>query len=137
MHGHSESRTDTGSTRCPCRCASFTTVAVSANPLVSAGTNLARGFETFVEFGLDGHPPAWRSAREINRVFLDWVAVNGRHRFFAYLHYMDVHDPYDPPAAFRPAPPAGMRSRIASGDIHEIAERIAKGDGEVPTPADP
>jgi arylsulfatase A-like enzyme len=116
--------------------AGITTVAVSANPLVSAGTNLARGFETFVEFGLDGHPPAWRSAREINQAFLDWVAVNGRHRFFAYLHYMDVHDPYDPPAAFRPAPPAGMRARIAGGDIHEIAERIAAGDGEGLAPAE-
>jgi arylsulfatase A-like enzyme len=116
--------------------AGITTVAVSANPLVSAGTNLARGFETFVEFGLDGHPPAWRSAREINRAFLDWVTVNGRHRFLAYLHYMDVHDPYDPPAPFRPAPAAGMRARIASGDIHEIAERIAQGDAEVLAPAE-
>jgi arylsulfatase A-like enzyme len=116
--------------------AGVTTVGVSANPLVSVGTNLARGFETFVEFGLEGSPGTWRSADEINQAFLEWVERNGRFRFFAYLHYMDVHDPYAPPEAFRPAAPAGVRPRIARGEIHELARRIALGTGDAPTPAE-
>jgi arylsulfatase A-like enzyme len=97
--------------------AGVTTVGVSANPLVSRGTNLARGFETFAEFGVEGDG-GWERADVVNRVFLDWLRYNGRYRFLGYLHYMDAHGPYDPPAAYRPVPPAGVRRRIARGDVH-------------------
>jgi arylsulfatase A-like enzyme len=100
--------------------AGVTTVGVSANPLVSRGTNLARGFETFTEFGVEGDD-VWQRAAVVNRVFLDWLRRNGRYRFFGYLHYMDTHGPYDPPAAYRPALPAGVRRRIARGDVHGFA----------------
>jgi arylsulfatase A-like enzyme len=97
--------------------AGVTTVGVSANPLVSRGTNLARGFETFVEFGVEGDG-VWQRAEVLNRVFLDWLRYNGRYRFLGYVHYMDAHGPYDPPAAYRPVTPAGVRRRIARGDVH-------------------
>ncbi|HLY39528.1 MAG TPA: sulfatase-like hydrolase/transferase, partial [Candidatus Binatia bacterium] len=34
------------------------------------------------------------------------------------------HDPYSPPRKLRPPVPAGVRSAIATGDIHELAMRI-------------
>jgi len=109
--------------------AGITTVGVSANPLVSRGTNLARGFETFVESGFQGRSPTWRRAEEVNGVFLDWLRKNGRHRFLAYLHYMDVHDPYTPPEAYRPPAPDNIRSRVARGDVEHIAKEIQSGSG--------
>jgi arylsulfatase A-like enzyme len=108
--------------------AGVTTVGVSANPLVSRGTNLARGFETFTEFAVEGDG-LWQRADGVNRVFLDWLRKNGRYRFFGYLHYMDAHGPYDPPAPYRPAPPAGVRPRIARGDVHGFPVDGRRGRG--------
>lgn len=105
--------------------AGITTIGVSSNPLISRGTNLARGFETFVEFGFDG---GWRRAEEINGIFLEWLRENGRYRFLGYLHHMDVHDPYEPPDGYRPAAPEGIRRRIARGDIGRIAKKIGAGE---------
>jgi arylsulfatase A-like enzyme len=107
--------------------AGITTVGVSANPLVSRATNLARGFETFVEFGYGGRARPWRRADEINAIFLGWLSLNGENRFFAYLHYMDVHGPYDPPPAYRPPRPAGVRPAVASGEVSTLARKVNAG----------
>lgn len=53
------------------------------------------------------HPLEWRTHRkpasEINRAALDWVARRGDRPFFAFLNYIDVHDPYlVPDGAARP-----------------------------------
>lgn len=43
---------------------------------------------------------ARKSGADINREFLRWLnGVQGR-PFFAFLNYMDAHDPYDPPPEF-------------------------------------
>ncbi len=114
--------------------AGITTVGVSANPLVSRATNLARGFETFVEFGYEGRERPWRRADEINAIFLDWLAMNGQHRFLAYLHYMDIHGPYDPPAAYRPQAPPGVRAAIAGGRVAALARQLNRGEDVRLTP---
>ena len=41
------------------------------------------------------------SADTLNRAFLTWVKQTRPRRFFAYLHYMETHAPYDPPEAYR------------------------------------
>jgi arylsulfatase A-like enzyme len=94
--------------------AGITTVGISTNPLVSRGTNLARGFESFLELRWN---EGQRRAGEVNDLFLEWLAHNGEHRFLAYLHYMDIHAPYQPPASFRPQPPAGVRAAVVAGDL--------------------
>src|SRR5437867_2551061 len=104
--------------------AGITTVGVSANPMVSRTTNLARGFETFVEFEWDAERDRTARADEVNAAFLRWLRPNRGRRFLGYLHYMDVHEPYWPPAAFRPAPPAGVRPAVARGRPAGIAERV-------------
>jgi arylsulfatase A-like enzyme len=112
--------------------AGITTAGVSGNPVVSRATNLARGFETFVEFGWDRERKHWPAAARINETFLRWLKANGRHRFLAYLHYMDVHDPYRPPDEFRPAPPAEARPRVVSGDVAPLALKIRQGAPPLP-----
>ena len=104
--------------------AGITTVGVSSNPLVSRATNLAQGFETFVEFTWDPTGRNWTSAAEVNRTFLAWLAQNHRYRFVAYLHYMEPHDPYTPPPATRPPAPAGIRPAIAAGWVRDAANKI-------------
>ncbi len=58
-----------------------------------------RGFMGFGQGFVDYHDQQG-SARRIDRQFLSWFDRAGRHYpFFAYLHYIDLHDPY------RPSPP--------------------------------
>lgn len=53
------------------------------------------------------HPLEWRSYRksaaEVNRAALSWIERRGDRPFFAFLNYIDVHDPYlAPEGAKRP-----------------------------------
>jgi arylsulfatase A-like enzyme len=102
--------------------AGITTFAASANPLVSGGTNLAQGFETFVELPWDPEGRDWPSANDVNDAFRAWLPRRDDYRFAAYLHYMEPHDPYTPEAA-PPAPP-GVRPQIARGWVRDAADRI-------------
>ena len=95
---------------------------MGAEPDVTHATNLAQGFETFVELRWDPKGRRWPSAAEVNDVFLGWLARNKAHRFAAYLHYMDVHDPYTPERA-PPAPP-GTRPALARGWVADIARAV-------------
>jgi arylsulfatase A-like enzyme len=106
--------------------AGVTTVGVSANPLVSAGTNLARGFETFVELGWNRAARDWEPASVVNARFLDWLEAHRGLRFLAYLHYMDAHDPYGAPAD-RPPPPPDAPAAVARGDVTGFAARLDRG----------
>jgi arylsulfatase A-like enzyme len=109
--------------------AGITTVAVSANPLVSHGTNFAQGFETFVEFGMesrerpDGKAKDWAPAADVDAKFLAWLRRNRGRRFLAYLHYMEPHDPYTPRGE-RPPPPPGLSPALAHGEVFDAAQRI-------------
>src|SRR5438128_505163 len=104
--------------------AGVTTVGVSGSPLVSRATNLARGFETFVEFGWDRARNDWPPAAEVNARFLAWLARNRALRLLAHLPYMDPHDPYTPPAALRPPAPPGVRPAVAAGQAEGLARRV-------------
>ncbi|HZP40948.1 MAG TPA: sulfatase [Candidatus Binatia bacterium] len=114
--------------------AGITTIAVSANPLVSRRTNLSRGFETFVELERAKEPRGWRPARDVNAAFLAWLAANRDRRFLGYLHYMDVHGPYTPRPPHQPPPPPGIRPAIAAGQVAPFALAIEL-DGAAPPPA--
>ena len=41
-----------------------------------------------------------KSAADVNRSFLRWLSRHDRRPFFAFLNYMDAHDPYRPPKPF-------------------------------------
>jgi len=115
--------------------AGITTVGVSANPLVSRGTNLAQGFETFAELPWDPKTRRWSSAGDVNRRFLDWLAPNRAQRFVAWLQYMEPHDPYTPPPAMRPPPPPGMRPDLAAGWVLDVSRKLDAHSGP-PLPPD-
>jgi arylsulfatase A-like enzyme len=108
------------------RRAGLTTVGITSNLLISRENNLARGFETFVELPVAPMPVQWARAAAVHRAFGDWLAVNGRHRFFAYLHYMEPHDPYVP-GERRATCPAGAPADVCDGVVRNLARRRERG----------
>ena len=67
----------------------YFTTAFQTNPLV-AGEHFAQGFDTYYEiFGASGG--------HVVRDFLTWLDEREKRKFFAYVHFMDVHLPYDAP----------------------------------------
>jgi arylsulfatase len=109
--------------------AGITTIGISSNPLISRATNFASGFETFVEAGWERTRRNWPRGTTVTDPFLAWLRRNGGTRFFAYLHYMEPHDPYTPSPADRPRPPPGAPAAIAIGDVAPIAKRMNQGAG--------
>jgi arylsulfatase A-like enzyme len=116
--------------------AGITTVGVSSNMLVSRATNLAQGFETFVELPFDRTARDYAPASVVNRAFLDWLRRAGGLRFFAYLHYMEPHGPYAPPPSLRPAAPPGIRRDLAEGWVQDFARNFDRGRVGPPSPAE-
>lgn len=73
----------------------YTTAAFMSNVILSRDNNFQQGFETYVYT-----PHA--SARALNERFRHWLDNTQGVARFAYLHYLDPHDPYLPPPAFFP-----------------------------------
>ncbi len=71
----------------------FTSFGISANPLITKDKNFHQGFETFIEMPQE-------IAEQINHKFVNWLDSNHNLQFFAYLHYMDPHDPYRAPGVY-------------------------------------
>jgi arylsulfatase A-like enzyme len=69
------------------------TVAWSPNVVIRGDIGFNQGFATY-------RNEETRTGR-INRDFLSWLRRFGRASpFFAYIHYVDLHDPYQPPEPF-------------------------------------
>jgi len=109
--------------------AGITTFGVSTNPLMSPGTNLARGFETFEELPWDPEARNWAAADEVDSRFLAFLRANRGLRFAAWLHYMEPHDPYTPPPDLKPPVPPGVRRALAEGRVHDVAREVDWGGG--------
>lgn len=125
----------------------YRTAAFSTNWHVTEATGMAQGFDDFVFTPDDFHADA------VNRRVVEWLDGHGSGKrsgepFFLYVHTLDPHAPYAPPAPFRrrfapEAPPgAGTREYLeriyaagASGreeDRQRLLEPIpALYDGEV------
>jgi len=106
-----------------------------------------KGFLGFSQ-GFDTYQDGAGNAEEINRSFGAWLEGNGDQPFFVYLHYLDVHWPYQPPepyeTMFGTYPSAidfnteewkSLRDRINQGEVtlsdNDIAKMIALYDGEL------
>ncbi len=77
--------------------AGLRTGAVVSNAYVNSEFGFPRGFDRFQEFppgAWDPHPEAGEVVDEA----LGWLAAGAGEPFFLYLHLMDAHGPYAPPA---------------------------------------
>ena len=75
----------------------YQTFAIHGNPWLEERFGFDQGFDAF----LFTH---WYKntfdAEKVNRRVLAWLGEEPRQPFFLYLHYMDVHAPWSPPADF-------------------------------------
>jgi arylsulfatase len=108
------------------RARGYQTIAVSASPIVRSTPSkenpnggFGAGFDVFDESCL------WREAAMVNARALE-LLDDVREPFFLYLHYMDPHGLYAPPAAHQRqfAGPYDGHDFIAVGDIGPIGEML-------------
>jgi arylsulfatase A-like enzyme len=110
------------------RSAGYRTAAFSDNPFVAPEFGFGQGFEVFRALGsspfvngsllgkvlwtarilsMDGRPfgsrlPPIRGTPDLARRLFEWLdGTDAARPFFAYVHAMEPHVPYDPPAPFR------------------------------------
>ena len=104
----------------------FHTIAVSASPIVrltptkeNPNGGFGAGFEIFDESCL------WGDAECVNARALELLG-EAREPFFLYLHYMDPHGNYAPPADYQKqfAGPYDGYDFVAAGDHNPIADMI-------------
>ncbi|MBI5507540.1 MAG: sulfatase [Deltaproteobacteria bacterium] len=67
---------------------------VNMNHLNPEVSNLGQGFETFVKSG-----NMRRAGPTVDKT-LEWLDKNGEQPFFAWIHFTDVHTPYNPPPPY-------------------------------------
>ncbi|MHC4403615.1 MAG: sulfatase [Planctomycetota bacterium] len=46
--------------------------------------------------GIHNHAPGWKTGHEVTQDFLSWLGQARDRPFFAFLNYLDAHDPYLP-----------------------------------------
>lgn len=99
--------------------AGYRTAGFSTNPHVSADTGLAQGFEAFQAFSEDSN------ADGVNRRVLRWLdslppASASKKPLFLYIHTIDPHAPYQPPADLAQRLAPGIAP--AEGRIEEVRQ---------------
>ncbi len=89
--------------------AGYRTAAFSTNWNVSTVTGFAQGFDDFLFF------PQEPDSGSVNRRVLGWLDRNpGREPFFLYIHTLDPHAPYEPPADLREQLAPGLRPKAGT-----------------------
>lgn len=110
------------------RARGYGTHAVSASPIVrrspgrfNPGGGFGRGFDTFQE------DCVWKSADCVTDQALPHLARDAR-PLFLYLHYLDPHGPYAPPAAYRHRFALGRPAKdfVRQGDPNPISDWLYK-----------
>ncbi len=82
----------------------YATLGVSANPVVSVGSGLARGFDAFAETWTSEYRAAGLAAMQHpNRVAVQRLLeeVPPDEPFFLFVNFIEAHGPYDPPEPHR------------------------------------
>lgn len=135
--------------------AGFATAGFVSNPNVKANFEFDRGFDEFFDKPVDDNVPNaairdslfgnllmavtryqfnWKYANDIfamNRHVESWLRTNAEEDFFLYVHYIDPHTPYAPPARWRrefershPGFPLHTRRRALVGrDLYDAEVR--------------
>jgi arylsulfatase A-like enzyme len=93
--------------------AGYRTFAVGTNPHASRASGALRGFGEVLE--LPATAGSFAPASEVVTRFQNWLERgDGSTPFFAYLHLMEPHAPYEPPEPFRSRFAPGPAPRWAS-----------------------
>ncbi len=89
--------------------AGYRTAAFSTNWNVSTVTGFEQGFDDFLFF------PQEPGSGSVNRRVLAWLDTKrGEQPFFLYIHTLDPHAPYEPPADLREQLAPGLRPKAGT-----------------------
>ncbi len=58
-----------------------------------------------------------KGAEQVNGDFFRWLPANKHRKFFAYLHYLDVHAPYAPPPEYKAMFVKGTSDLVIPGQV--------------------
>jgi arylsulfatase A-like enzyme len=66
--------------------------------------------------------PVEPSTRVLTDVSVDWIEANVAHDSFMWIHYLDPHQPYEPPAEYLPDedPPERMGNRFMVANVMKV-----------------
>lgn len=84
--------------------AGYATGAFVACGVLDRRFGLARGFSRYDDLSdrpLSASDQVERPGGEVTRSAVSWLESNAKAPFFAWVHYYDAHDPYQPPEGFR------------------------------------
>jgi arylsulfatase A-like enzyme len=84
---------------------------------VSRNNQYDQGFDVFDPIDPTDFKPR---APRLNAKALDWITQNKSRPFFTYLHYMDVHEPYDPPAPYDTLFKSNTVLKVKSSEIAQL-----------------
>jgi arylsulfatase A-like enzyme len=103
----------------------YLTAAWVQNSHLRAFMGFAQGFVHY----RDQQGPVTR----INRLFRRWLDRAGRYPFFVYLHYIDLHDPYQPPPPYDTmfGPPADAYAGVDLAEWGAYLEAVRRGEVEL------
>jgi arylsulfatase A-like enzyme len=103
----------------------YRTFGVSANPVVSIQSGLARGFDSFEEtWRVSAGPASLGPDRHPNLLAVDELLEyrDTQRPFFLFVNFIEAHGPNEPPEPYRSAV---ARRRIDSREISEASEHDA------------
>jgi len=105
------------------------TAAFIANGYISEKFGFKRGWDYYENYIREGKPT---EAENVYGKVTEWIEKNKDSRFFAYVHIIDPHVPYDPPEDFlRLYDPAPYSGPIKPRMTHIQLEEIKKGKMDV------
>ncbi|MCB9659236.1 MAG: sulfatase-like hydrolase/transferase [Polyangiales bacterium] len=102
------------------QCEGLRTAGFSANGYTSEPFGVTQGFEQFHN-ALRAY--AGTTAPAVLSVAESWIAAQQEERWFVYVHLMEPHVPYDPPAEFAPARPEGAVAPDATAGWVQAVQR--------------
>lgn len=102
-------------------------IGVQTNPWLTEEYGFHQGFDEYhyLEPKAKGGkpPPAYVPADQVVRFAAGRAARNSRRPLFLYVHFMDPHAPYDPPADYRPVGIAGEQE-LHEGEIRFLDDQL-------------
>ena len=126
----------------------YRTAALVSNANLSRYFGFSDGFDEYVELWQKQKGPArergWDTADQVTERGVRWLSKNHKKKFFLWVHYIDPHTPYTPPASYQnlfnskaPAdipsevPLEKMKPSTRLGNRRDLAFYVAQYDGEI------
>jgi arylsulfatase A-like enzyme len=105
----------------------YRTGAFAASRWICKRLQFDQGFDVFDPITSKHSPKPLAS--EVNDNAFEWILKNRNRPFFAYLHYMDVHSPYNPPAPFNSYFESKEYRQLTQKELSEISKTCKQCEG--------